>query len=112
MGRLRIDKLNREIGKRLLQIRKHNKLSQMEVSKRVGISFQQIQKYEQGVNQLSLVRIHYFARAFNMPDIKFFQYLMGTEDPVSDTLAIKLHQFSPKTQKALLSLATLFENEL
>lgn len=41
-----------ELGKRLVEIRDKNKLTQREVAKEMGITFQQYQKYESGVNRI------------------------------------------------------------
>jgi transcriptional regulator with XRE-family HTH domain len=45
------------IGQRIRERRKLLKLSQGELAKAVGISPQQIQKYESGANQISVVRL-------------------------------------------------------
>lgn len=63
--------IDRELGERLRQLRIQRGLSQENLGKMVGLSFQQIQKYEKGVNGLSVgmlqlcatslgVTIHYF----------------------------------------------------
>lgn len=44
------------IGMNLRRMRKQIKLSQSELGKLLGISFQQIQKYEQGINRLTISR--------------------------------------------------------
>jgi len=75
--------LNRQIGKRLRAARILRGLSQEQLGEIVGVSFQQIQKYENGTNGLSPARMkrlaeslgvtinHLFgATAMEMPDIK------------------------------------------
>lgn len=45
-----------EIGLRLRAMRTDNGLSQSALADRLGVTFQQVQKYERGVNRLSLSR--------------------------------------------------------
>ena len=68
--------MNRETDKKhignLIRIsRKTVGLSQMELAERVGISYQQIQKYEKGVSEISISRLAQIADALNMPVNRF-----------------------------------------
>lgn len=68
--------MNRETDKRhignLIRIsRKTVGLSQMELAERVGISYQQIQKYEKGASEISISRLSQIAHALNMPVSRF-----------------------------------------
>ena len=72
----RPDPLDLEIGVRLRKMRGHAGLSQGALAERLGVTFQQIQKYERGSNRLSasvLVRMaHYFdlSPADFLPDLR------------------------------------------
>lgn len=55
---------DRKIG---LKIRKMRILSQMKLAERIGVSFQQVQKYESGANKVSLEKLAKIARALNVP---------------------------------------------
>lgn len=48
---------------RIKQLRKNFGLSQIELAERVGISFQQIQKYEKGVSKISVFRLQQISEA-------------------------------------------------
>jgi transcriptional regulator with XRE-family HTH domain len=61
-----------EIGRRLLDERKHANLTQSELAHAVGISFQQIQKYERGFNRISVSRLADFAKVLRVPISTFF----------------------------------------
>jgi len=61
------------VGKRLRLRRTILGLSQEAVAKAIGITFQQIQKYERGVNRMSASRLHDFAKAMNVPITYFFE---------------------------------------
>ena len=47
------DPLDVEIGARLRQVRRSRGYSQVELADQLGVSFQQVQKYERGANRLS-----------------------------------------------------------
>ena len=49
--------IDKEIGVRMRAIRMDKKLSQDELGRSLGVSFQQIQKYEKGVNRISAARL-------------------------------------------------------
>lgn len=53
------------IGDLIRLARKTAGLSQMELAERVGISYQQIQKYEKGISEISIARLSQIAEALN-----------------------------------------------
>ena len=53
------------IGAIIRLTRKTAGLSQMELAERVGISYQQIQKYEKGISEISIARLSQIADALN-----------------------------------------------
>lgn len=61
------------VGKRLKQRRTVMGLSQEAVAKAVGITFQQVQKYEKGSNAMNSRRLYEFARVLNVPVAYFFE---------------------------------------
>jgi transcriptional regulator with XRE-family HTH domain len=60
-----------ELGKRIRLRRVEMKLSQDELGKELGVSFQQIQKYEKGVNRVGAARLPQIATALDVP-VTFF----------------------------------------
>lgn len=73
------------IGKRITFLRKKRKLTQKRLASRVGISFQQLQKYEYGVNRLSLVRLFQLSKALEVSLFSFFEdFVNEFGDNVSD----------------------------
>ena len=52
-------------------------LSQGELARSVGLTFQQIQKYERGVNRIGASRLAEFAIALDVPPGWFFEELPG-----------------------------------
>ncbi len=71
------------IGRRMRERRVALGLSQTALSEKLGISFQQVQKYENGANRLSGSRIWDVCRALNVRPDFFFEGLgdMPTSTP-------------------------------
>ena len=63
------------VGGRLRQRRSVLGMSQDELGTSVGVTFQQIQKYERGVNRIGSGRLFDFARILNVPVSYFFEEL-------------------------------------
>lgn len=59
--------IERVIGLRIRNARRNIQLSQMELAERVGVSYQQIQKYEKGITRISLFRLEQIAVAMGLP---------------------------------------------
>jgi transcriptional regulator with XRE-family HTH domain len=59
------------IGRKLRIARIVRNLSQDELAKKVGITFQQIQKYEKGLNRISASRLYWFIKILGV-DFDFF----------------------------------------
>ena len=60
------------IGQRLRVLRTERKVSQTELGKGSKISFQQVQKYENGTNRISVSRLIEFAEFLGTPVNHFF----------------------------------------
>ena len=92
------------VGRKIKEVRKHSKLTMIDLADQLGISYQQVQKYESGRNRVSAGVIFDIARMFKLPIGFFFpvheyqpQY---TPSPI-DALAI--HQ---RTKKVTSSIET------
>ncbi|MEO0444156.1 MAG: helix-turn-helix transcriptional regulator [Pseudomonadota bacterium] len=68
------------IGQRLEQIRKAKGLSMSEVGQPIGVSYQQVQKYERGVNRISATRLQQFMEILEVPWSYFFDGLPHQTD--------------------------------
>jgi transcriptional regulator with XRE-family HTH domain len=60
-----------ELGKRIRLRRVEQKISQAELGDKLGVSFQQVQKYEKGVNRVGAARLQQIATALDVP-VTFF----------------------------------------
>ena len=85
------------VGKRVRQRRWMVGMTQQQLAERVGIKFQQIQKYETGANRVSASRLWDIAKVLTVPVSFFFEGLHGrqeetgvTGDMVADKEALEL----------------------
>ena len=60
-----------EIGRRIRAVRLERGLSQTELGNLIGVTFQQVQKYEKGANRMASGRLHRLCEALGAP-ITFF----------------------------------------
>lgn len=63
------------VGQRLRELRMLAGLSQTEVAAALGLTFQQLQKYERGFNRVSASRLFTLAQFFHVPVSVFFDGL-------------------------------------
>lgn len=65
--------LDKKIGLRIRQMRKSWGLSQIELAEKIGISFQQVQKYEKGSTRISVMRLQQVSEALGVNITAFFE---------------------------------------
>lgn len=81
------------VGKRIRHRRWMNGTTQQQLAEKVGIKFQQIQKYETGMNRVSASRLWDIAAALGVPIAFFFEGIdaataaEGSADMPGDILA-------------------------
>ena len=68
----RVTKQDRTVGERIQALRKSKGFSQTALGSAVGVTFQQIQKYENGLNRVGAGRLSDIARVLEMPVSAFF----------------------------------------
>ncbi len=84
-------------------------MSQEKLGDAVGLTFQQIQKYEKGTNRVSASRLYQFGQTLNVPVSFFFDGLDSpsigpvTDDRLMLETARALSQLSEPTRRAALS---------
>ena len=61
------------VGARVLLRRRELGLSQTELGEKLGVSFQQVQKYEKGRNRVSAGMLYEISKARNVPVGYFFE---------------------------------------
>ncbi|MEM8576581.1 MAG: helix-turn-helix transcriptional regulator [Pseudomonadota bacterium] len=63
------------VGKKLKQARTLRRMSQTDVARKLGLSFQQIQKYEIGSNRIAASRLYELSRILEVQTSYFFEGL-------------------------------------
>lgn len=65
--------IDRHVGNRLRMQRILSDMSQEKLGEALGITFQQVQKYEKGVNRISASRLQQISQILKVPPSFFFQ---------------------------------------
>lgn len=61
------------IGSLIRKLRKVRGMTQMELAQKMGITYQQVQKYEKGVSELTFKRFGQIAEVFGVSSLDFFE---------------------------------------
>lgn len=77
---------DRIVGERIVALRKAKGLSQTALGTAVGVTFQQVQKYEKGTNRVGAGRLREIARLLDVPVSAFFDEGPGGGDDVQAEL--------------------------
>lgn len=81
-----IHPVDRHVGQQLRVRRIHSNLSQTELGAKIGLSYQQIQKYETGKNRISASMLYEFAGRLNVPVAQFFEGLPQPDGVAHETV--------------------------
>ena len=88
--------IDRKLGQRVRSRRLEIGMSQERLAELLGVTFQQVQKYEKGVNRIASSRLLDIASALQQPVSRFFEGLShgraagvaeGKQDYIDDALA-------------------------
>jgi transcriptional regulator with XRE-family HTH domain len=78
------------VGRSIRLHRMNAKFSQTELGDQIGVTFQQVQKYEKGANRVGASRLVRIAAALNVPVTAFFKDAAAHPKGVSETSAVEL----------------------
>ena len=76
----RAQEVNRYVGARIRERRITLGLTQQEMAKLIGVTYQQAHKYEHGINRVSAGRLYDIAQALNVSVGYFFEQFEDAED--------------------------------
>ena len=76
----RSDAFDRHIGQKLKSVRAVKEVTQEELATALGITFQQVQKYEMGANRISATRLYAIAKILEVNVSDFYE---GYEEETS-----------------------------
>jgi transcriptional regulator with XRE-family HTH domain len=109
-----------DIGRRIRARRLGIGMSQSDLGKKLGLTFQQVQKYEKGVNRVGSGRLQEIARILGVSTSSFFEEEEDTQaitDFIDTAQAARLIRAysrikDPKLRRALVNMAVqIAENE-
>lgn len=96
----------KNIGEIIKKYRLAANMSQMALAEKIGISYQQLQKYEKGINNISVYRLEQIAEALKIPISSFLE----TEEP--ERIAEDIGEYGlSKEEKTLLELFRRIDNK-
>jgi transcriptional regulator with XRE-family HTH domain len=78
MGKKSLLSHDHEVGRRIRMRRLELDLSQSSLADALGVTFQQVQKYEKGANRVSAGRLQQIAKFLDVPVTFFFNDLGGS----------------------------------
>jgi transcriptional regulator with XRE-family HTH domain len=110
--------IDAHVGKRLRLRRTLMGWSQEKLGEAIGLTFQQIQKYEKGANRISCSRIYDFARLLEVPTSYFFDDLPAEHTsfgsaggaPASESIDAALAVGGDRPRRDTLELVRAFEH--
>jgi len=111
--------IDAHVGKRLRLRRTLMGWSQEKLGAAIGLTFQQIQKYEKGANRISCSRLYDFARLLEVPTSYFFDDLPaehasaskpGASVPAANVMDAAQAAASDRPRRDTLELVRAFEH--
>ena len=107
-------RLNQKIGLKLRELRILKRLSQEQLGLALGVSFQQVQKYENGSNRLSAARLVQVSAFLDVPVSRFFEGFEREEEDEGEAFNKRILQTAAnlnaiRNQKTILALMKLIK---
>ncbi len=94
------------IGEKIRRYRRAANMSQMALAEKLGISYQQLQKYEKGINNISVNRLQEISDVLNIPITKFL------EDDMPGKISEEISAYGlTNEEKTLLRLFRLIDDK-
>jgi transcriptional regulator with XRE-family HTH domain len=98
--------LKKNIGATVKKHRLAARMSQMALAEKIGISYQQLQKYEKGINNISVYRLSQISEVLRIPISRLL------EDQVPEKVAEEISEYGlSKEEKILLDLFRKVDNK-
>jgi transcriptional regulator with XRE-family HTH domain len=95
--------IDANVGLRIRQRRWMLGMTQQQLAQRVGIKFQQIQKYESGANRVSASRLFEISQVLEVPISYFFEG-MGEAAPVGEETDVLANREALELVRAFYSI--------
>lgn len=101
--KMKTEEIDQSIGKRVRDVRKAIGMSQSDLAAELGITFQQVQKYENGKNRISVSALILICSALKCSVNDIVSTFAGDDEGNVSSIALKLAD----AQQRLKSIASL-----
>ena len=96
-SRAQANTVDTHVGQRIRDKRNERGMSQTEVANALGVTFQQVQKYERGTNRVGASRLFDLSRILSVPIQYFFAGLNNQSTPIEKEDDNVIHLMKPDT---------------
>lgn len=93
------------VGRKIREVRLLRGMTQADVAAQLGLSFQQLQKYETGHNRVSASKLYEIARLLDVGPAVFFEGLEGADAGSGDLI-------DDRTARAAQALASIADEKV
>lgn len=95
-------KVDYTVGERVRELRETRNLSQRSLGELIGVTFQQVQKYEKGTNRITVARLNDICSALNVGFDYFLGKPLARADGMSENETPSLSPQLSEDEKSLL----------
>lgn len=104
--------MDKVVGQKLRELRTQQGMTQQDLAAVLGLSYQQVQKYESGTNRISAGKLYFFAKALGVKvsdfyESKHFQEMDNSIDRAK--IRDRIADFDGLTQDVKLALSNLIQ---
>jgi len=100
------------VGARIRNLRLRQGLSQTDIGEHIGVTFQQIQKYESGANRVSAGRLAELAKLFGVPVTAFYSEVPSEADKPSGRTKLSISQGDANVDRLVKAYQSLKDKRL
>lgn len=93
--------MDRKIGAEVRSLRKQLGLTQQDLAEALGVSFQQIQKYEKGSNRIAVSTLIAISRFFEVSPSAIVDHVAGEQPTMADELRNRTAKFETLEKRTL-----------
>lgn len=89
------EKINKSIGEKIVVFRKSKQLSRSRLSRILGITQQQLDKYERGINRISAAKLALISKQFEFDILYFYDGLtnFNSSKQIKENLDVLISHF-------------------
>jgi transcriptional regulator with XRE-family HTH domain len=97
-----VNSIDQHFGERIRNRRNALNMSQVHLASKLGVSYQQIQKYEAAVNRISAARLYEICQVFDVPIASMFENILAAARPAPKRIGPRVP--SKKTPSGLVAM--------